>query len=143
MCPMDALERSLNTFETEHGLHFLTPGSFVDADPNVLKIYYRVWLRDYAVSERVCYEQTVNYLNNGIRNHVRTNAPELKRSISRIINHQNPRSEHFHSCLQNGHPNSAELNEFCREIGRRFNVSHATTIIVIAHALDLTHGAGI
>jgi hypothetical protein len=143
MCPMDVLEKSLNTFETEHQQLYLTPGDFVDADPNILKTYYRGWLRDYAVSERVCNEQTLNYLKNGIRNHVRTNARELKQRISRIINEQNPRSEHFHSCLENGHPHSAELNALCSEIGRQFNVNHATTIVVIAHALDLTHGAGI
>jgi hypothetical protein len=143
MCPMDVVEKTLNTFETRHGLRFLTPGNFVDTDSSILRTYYSTWLRDYAVSERVCHEQTLNYLRNGIRGHVRDNAADLKRQISEIIGEDDPKSEHFHSFLQNGHPRVGELIDMCSQIGRRFNVSSDLTIIVIAHTLDLTQGAGI
>lgn len=143
MCPMEVIEKTLNTFEVEHGLHFLSPGDFVDADSNVIKSYFDVWLRNYAVPERVCREQTENYLRNGVRGHVRNNVYQLKQRISGIINEQDPKSQHFRTCLQNGHPHAAALNEMCREIGDQFAVTNSTIVVVISHALDFTNGAGI
>lgn len=143
MCPMDVIEKALNTFEVEQGVHFLTPGNFVDADPHILETYFRGWLRDFAVSKRVCEEQTINYLRNGVRNHVRSNVSELKRRISDIINEPDPKSKHLHSCLQNGHPHAAALTALCSEIGNQFEVSNSIVVVAIAHALDFKNGAGV
>ena len=138
MCPTEQIERVLHACEVEYSEKHVTAGAFVDATPQFLRRYFRTWLTDFAVSEKVASEQTVKYLETSLRSHVTENLDDIINEFKKAVG-KYPTSGLLAECLRLGTP--VELAAKCRELEKKFNVNQETIVLIIGREADRNNGS--